>query len=203
MLETIIFDWNGAFTEDIGPLIRTKIKLFDKYKLPRVPYGELRSNLMANFPQFWQRHLSSIPMDEAYKDFNRIFKKQVRPLIHGAENVLKLLRSKKVEMYVLSSHDESMLEQDIRQHGIHHYFNKVYGGRMRKDEVLAEILEENSLGKTNTLYVGDTVDDMHAGKKNNVKTAAVLSGYHNETLLRRMHPDYVFQDITGLKTLFN
>ena len=106
-------------------------------------------------------------------------------------------------MYVLSSCEESMLEQDIRQHGIYHYFNKVYGSRTCKDEVLAEILEENSLDKKNTLYVGDTIDDIAAGKKNNVKTAAVLSGYHTETLLRRMRPDYIFKDITGLKTLFN
>lgn len=203
MLETIIFDWNGVFTKDTEQLIKSITKLFEKYHLPKMSYEELSSNLAPNFLQFWQRYIPNIPMEKAHRDFNKIFRKQVRPLVHGAEDVLKFLRSNDVEMYVLSSCEESMLEQDIRQHGIYHYFNKVYGGRMRKDEAMAEILEGNCLDKTNTLYVGDTVDDINVGKKNNVKTAAVLSGYHNERLLRRMQPDYVFDDINGLKTLFD
>jgi len=48
------------------------------------------------------------------------------------------------------------------------------------------------------LIIGDSIYDIIAGKKANIKTIAVLTGHYHELLLRKQNPDYIIKSVSEL-----
>lgn len=55
--------------------------------------------------------------------------------------------------------------------------------------------------KEKVLKIGDTVIDIQEGKNAGVITAGVLTGTQKRDELEKFKPDYIFNDITEIKSI--
>lgn len=67
---------------------------------------------------------------------------------------------------------------------------------------IRKILKQLSVKPGQTVYVGDMAIDVEAGRRAGVRTAGVATGSSSVKELKRANPDYLFQDLNGLKTCF-
>lgn len=74
---------------------------------------------------------------------------------------------------------------------------------LNKTEMVSYLISKWGLQKDNTLLVGDSVSDIHAARNNGLISAAVLSGYGDKSAICDSHPDYIFDEISGLYDLIH
>ena len=63
-------------------------------------------------------------------------------------------------------------------------------------------LERLGAGSSNAVYIGDMAEDILAGKRAGVKTAAVLTGVHRKDKLAREKPDYMLGSVSEVLNIF-
>ena len=202
-LETIIFDWSGVISDDFDGVYNTSMKIFEVYRREKISKSEFRRNLSNPPARFWKIYLPHIYIHDIQKHFNKFIVMENYGPMPGALATLDFLKDKLKEMYVLSAHPRHALEAEARRYGIYNYFKAISCDNHYKDRALHRLIEDNRIDVEKTLFVEDMVEGILAGKKAGVKTAALLSGYHSEKKLRTANPDYVFNDVSGLTTLFD
>lgn len=201
-INTTIFDWSGVISDDFQAVYNSSMKIFDIYNRPGITADEFRDSIENPSKKFWQKMVPWARMDDVQRHFDILIRDEVRKPLPGAKDTLSFLNGKGISMYVVSSHPQTILEEEARSYGIYDYFLGIYGSNYYKDRRLARVVGDRNLDKNTTLFVEDMLEGLLAGKQIGIKTAALLSGYHSEERLRQANPDYIFQNITGLKTLF-
>jgi len=93
------------------------------------------------------------------------------------------------------------LEKEINEYGFQKYFIDINGSVHDKTKTITEILKKNGFEPDKTAYIGDIVHDVEAGEKAKVITIAVSYGYQTGEMLSKEHPDFIIDDIKGLKNL--
>lgn len=203
-LETIIYDWSGVISDDILPVYNTCMQIFDLYHLDRISLEEYKNRSKNPHSEFWKEHIKNLDMSIIQFLFNNIIAKGPKPkILPGVKDTLAYLKKKKIDMFVLSSHPEHLLLEEAKRYGIASYFKRLYGSKYYKDRMLGQMLADYKLNPERTLFVEDMAEGIDAAKLNNIRSAALLSGYHDKAKLESANPDYIFQDITGLKQLFD
>ena len=76
-------------------------------------------------------------------------------------------------------------------------------GKGRPDPIMViDSMEQLMIkGKEKVLKIGDTVNDIQEGKNAGVITAGVLTGTQKRDELEKFKPDYIFNDITEIKSI--
>jgi HAD superfamily hydrolase (TIGR01549 family) len=117
-----------------------------------------------------------------------------------AKETLEALKKAGIRLFVLSAHPQSVLEREAKEYGFHDFFEKTgfVGTVWDKTDTLKRIVRENALAPSETLFVGDVVLDVQAGKKAGVATCACTYGYHPRAWLEREAPDFVISDVSEL-----
>ena len=64
------------------------------------------------------------------------------------------------------------------------------------------MMERNNFVPEETVYFGDMVLDIKAGKKAGVKTVAVSWGYQPREKLKKVDPDFLIDDPLEIKEIF-
>lgn len=124
--------------------------------------------------------------------------------IPGVANVLKSLK-KDYDLALLSNCSYKNILALLKGAKINKNFfkfiigyNNVKHSKPWPDEIFkAEKLEHH---KTEFI-VGDSIYDIIAGKRANIKTIAVLTGSYKRTLLKKQNPDYIINSIRELPKL--
>ena len=202
-LDTIIFDWSGVISDDIPPVYNSCMEVFKRYDLSPITLEQFK--VMSTNPHsiFWNRILPHVNIKDIRNIFREVYEQQNPPkLIDGVKETIAFLSKQGISLYVLSSHPEIFLHAEARNYGIDSHFTNLFGDKLDKSEFLAGMLASGMIKKESTLFVEDMTQGIYAGKQNGIRTAAVLTGYHNEEKLRQANPDYIFKDITGIKSLF-
>ena len=70
--------------------------------------------------------------------------------------------------WIVSATPEKELKYILNKRGISTFFKEVYGFPINKTNVVKNIINENSLNKDETLFVGDAKTDFDAAKDNNI-----------------------------------
>lgn len=202
MIKNIIFDWSGTISDDFGILYEIVMDLFEKKGVRRVSREEFLKNYrlpyMTSINQF-----ISIGKEEWDSMFKEAWHKKGFPKpIPEAEGTLDLLKSKSIEMAVLTSHPESFLMREMKKYfGEKEFFKEVFADAYDKKDAIHLLLEKLGFEPKETVFVGDTVHDIETGKHAGVITAAVLSGYNTEEQLRAAEPDMVLRSIGELRSI--
>jgi HAD superfamily hydrolase (TIGR01549 family) len=96
---------------------------------------------------------------------------------------------------------------NLEQLGYESYFSHVIIGddlihRKPDPEGIQKILTATGANPAETLFIGDSVADMKAGKSAGVRTGAALWDPLADKRILEMQPDYIFNSISDLKVLF-
>lgn len=201
-IKNIIFDWSGTISDDFGILYEIVMELFEKKGVKRVSREEFLENYrlpyMASINQF-----IDIGKEEWDNMFKEAWHKKGFPKpFPQAEDTLDWLKSKGIEMAVLTSHPESFIRREMKKYfGEKEFFKSVFADAYNKKDSIHGALQKLGFAPQETVFVGDTVHDIETGKHAGVVTAAVLSGYNTEEALRAAEPDIVMRSISELKNI--
>ena len=78
---------------------------------------------------------------------------------------------------------------------LYKYFKFVYNDEMSRNEK-ADLVKYEIFDTSDCVIIGDTEDDIEAGKSLGIKTIALTSGIRKKDLLRKLYPDILVRDIS-------
>jgi phosphoglycolate phosphatase-like HAD superfamily hydrolase len=182
-------------------IVQKILKLHNVDPVPSLE--ECRRSFTLPYMNFYKKYINDPDKEKLDRIYAESFKNAWPQPFPDAMPTLKFLEAQGIKMAVLSSHVQDYLELEIQRYFGGNCFVAVLGGVHDKEEVLGALLEENGFERSRTLYVADMVEDIVFGKKAGVLTAAVLTGYHFEDMLKAANPDFVLPDLSYLKQIIS
>lgn len=185
--KTIFFDLDGTIIDSAHEIIKSLKDAFKFYKLS--PLKEITSNLIG--PPIDQIVISLLNPGDQNKlnlvldRFKFIYDNQFcfeSSCYDGVHNTLNFLQKKSLLVLVTNKRLEPTLK--ILEHNkLSEYFYKCYSAghtnnlSFNKARLLENILIELNINPRNSLYLGDTYDDLKASNENNIDFIFAKWGY--------------------------
>lgn len=199
MIKNIIFDWCGTLSDDFILVYSTAMNIFKKLGLKTIPIEQYRKEFCLPYMDFYKKYTNT-PKEELDKYFLEEFTKLGEPkLFLGVKGSLETLKKKGFNMIILSSHQQPKLEKEIENNGLNGCFLEVIGSTHDKLKVIKDIVRTHKFSSEETVYVGDMVHDIKAGKKADLKTVGITWGFQDRSRLGKASPDFLIDDITELE----
>ena len=82
----------------------------------------------------------------------------------------------------------------------HIYANISFFG---KDNALHKVIKRLSLDKNTTLYIGDEIHDILAGRDNDISVCSVTWGFQSKEILEKSEPKFIANDVDSLKQIIS
>ena len=165
-------------------------------------FEEFRERIAFNFIHFYN-FVIKIFSQELDKIFFQVMHSDAKPKpFPGIKESLEFLQDRGVRLTVLSYHLQEELEKDIRDWRFGNFFIDKESNVKNKKRAIVELMERNNFVPEETVYFGDMVLDIKAGKKAGVKTVAVSWGYQPREKLKKVDPDFLIDDPLEIKEIF-
>jgi phosphoglycolate phosphatase-like HAD superfamily hydrolase len=111
---------------------------------------------------------------------------------------LKILRNKKYELYLITlrNNKKNLLNQ-ITKYKIKHLFKKIILPKKNKKIGFSKYyaIKKSKVSLSKSIIIGDSEEDIIAGKLLNIPSVAVLNGIRNKKFLGSLKPTYIINDI--------
>jgi|SRR6185437_15162466 len=198
----IFFDLDGTLLDSRERLYQLFQHLVPDSNLSFNEYWELKRNKIGH-KEILKTHFSY--SEEAFTSFEKIWMERIelpewlaldKPF-NGITNYLKELKNKH-SLYIITARQlEDLAIEQINQIGWKGLFEKILvtGKKMEKyDLIKASVKVSNE-----DWFVGDTGKDIQIGKKLDINTVAVLSGFLNRDKLEEYNPDLIVDNVNELK----
>ncbi|WP_457559254.1 HAD family hydrolase [Candidatus Harpocratesius sp.] len=227
-IELIIFDYDGVLYNMIDPLRETVIEGVKKFNLQSNGLNEdmrevfrvlefaltrsvadqildskemLDIKLLDGFPLLKRLRIATF----FYGDFRA--KTQEPKLFDGVIDLIKKLHAKSIKLAILSNSAKKYIDSTLEAYGLLSYFNTILGAaevkKVKPDpEGLLKIMKIEGVKPKNTLFIGDMVSDIDAGKNAQIRTIAVASGILAREKLEAAQPYALVSNIRELIDLF-
>jgi len=203
LLRGILFDWDGTLLDSYAADSAAYLAMF---RAMEVPWG--LAELEAHYSPNWYRvyHAAKIPRgkwDAADRVWRTHYAKQAPKLLPGARRVLSLL-SRRHSLGLVTSGDRERVHGQLRTFQLwEHFAARVCSGdtRLRKPHPapLRLALRHMQLRPAETVYVGDSPEDLEMARRAGVRAAiAVLGPFPTEKRLRAAKPDLLLDSIEEL-----
>jgi phosphoglycolate phosphatase len=203
VIRNIIFDWSGTLVDDLPAVWEATNHVFTQAGVPALSLERFRAEFCLPFTRFYERHTPHVPIEKLEEWFHGKFRQvqdSVVALPHARE-FLKFCRVRGVRTFVLSTvHQEHFARQSDRV-GFTEYLDRPYVGVWDKRERIHEVLAENGLAATETLFIGDMEHDIETAHHGGVGACAVLTGYNSLQQLRAARPDVIVEHLGELRVL--
>jgi len=199
----VLFDWDGTLLNSYAADSAAYLAMFCAM---RVPWG--LADLEAHYSPNWYRvyRAAKIPpgqWEAADKIWRTHYAKQSPKLLPGARRVLSLLARRRW-LGLVTSGDRDRVHGQLRTfHLWEHFAARVCSGdtRLRKPHPapLRLALRHMKLQPDETVYVGDSPEDLEMARRAGVRAAiAVLGPFPTEKRLRAAKPDVLLESIEEL-----
>jgi len=199
----VLFDWDGTLLNSYAADSAAYLAMFCAM---RVPWG--LADLEAHYSPNWYRvyRAAKIPpgqWEAADKIWRTHYAKQAPKLLPGARRVLSLL-ARRHSLGLVTSGDRDRVHGQLRTFRLwEHFAARVCSGdtRLRKPHPapLRLALRHMKLQPDETVYVGDSPEDLEMARRAGVRAAiAVLGPFPTEKRLRAAKPDVLLESIQEL-----
>jgi phosphoglycolate phosphatase len=192
-LRTAIFDFDGTIADTLAFTISTLNSLAAEFGYRTAGPGELDAlralpprEIAARMGLAW--HKIPLVAIRARKELTRSMPYVVP--FEGMLSALEALRARGVSVGLLTSNSQENVGLFLARHPVHFDFVSTGSGMFSKHRRLASVLRRRKLTKEHTVYVGDELRDLEAGRALGMRVAAVGWGYTAPELLRAQQPDY-------------
>jgi HAD superfamily hydrolase (TIGR01509 family) len=199
----VLFDWDGTLLNSYAADSAAYLAMFRALK---VPWGI--AELEANYSPNWYRvyRAARIPRakwDVADRVWRLNYAKQAPKLLPGARRVIAQL-SRQHALGLVTSGDRDRVHRQLRDFRLwEHFAARVCSGdtRLRKPHPAPLRLALRCMGMrpAETVYVGDSPEDLEMARSAGVRAAiAVLGPFPTEKRLRAAKPDLLLESIEEL-----
>lgn len=190
MIQALIFDFDGTLF-DTGPgILRSVQYALERFGIRETELGKLRKfvgpPLVDSFMELY-----GMPPEQA-KEAVAFYRERYTPVgllecepYPGMPELLEKLRVKGFRLGVATGKPTQMAEQILKNHGMEHIFDCVYGSepdglRAKKEEAITAVLETFGLTgdrKREALMIGDRKYDVAGAQKCGLACVGVYYGY--------------------------
>ena len=210
-IKGIIFDLDGTLIDSRPTYIKAAHLAFKKLGLK-----PLTENMALEIPKKIEQHL---PLDlenntelelflEIYLNFYYSISESVAKILPYTLSTLKFLSKRvKLSLVTMRSVSKNSLLNELKQFSLGKFFNPIVTAFDTKPkpapDPLIKCIKKMNLHKEECLIVGDSVNDIRAGKAAGIKTIAVLSGIYSYDELSIEKPDIIIQNIVSLTDIIS
>lgn len=211
MIKLIITDIGGVLVKTDEAIIHCIEEVFQKNKIPFGSKEKLLSAFGVSIFDYVKNYLPSGYENQAdfcYQEFKKIYPHKAVHLMKVFPQVnetLTLIREKGLKIAVLSCmvKDEVLVNLSLLDFK---NFDCVfsledYGYKRPLSNGLQMIMEKLNVSPEETVYAGDTVNDIKMAQNAKVISVAVKTGAQNNIHLEQTHPDYLIDDFSKIITL--
>lgn len=204
---TLLFDWDGTLVDSAQLGLVAYEKSFAELGVPfnheayRAVYSPNWLNVYEGLglpKEHWQR------ADELWTHH---YDQQSAKLIEGASETVAEIRQKGYRLGVVSSGNDCRVNREIKELGLAGFFEVVIcheqiTNRKPHPEGIEIALQQLSAAPTQTVYVGDSPEDIEMGKRAGVLTVGVRSSYPTSWKLQAAEPDIYLESFADLTNHF-
>jgi phosphoglycolate phosphatase-like HAD superfamily hydrolase len=221
LLWIVLFDWDGTLIDSLPTKVRNASRLFhqefgisleDVTRAYRRASGIPRKELFVSICT--DNGLAPLD-DEHYERLSQRFTEMnlaslTNPNAHGIVaqetiDTLKALRASGYPMYVSSSADPLEISKGAASLGLDCYFTEIMGslpGFGKGPQHVAHVLEAQSVGREQLVFVGDELADISLGRLAGIRTVAKV-GTCTAEFLRKENPDHIINKLSELPALLD
>ena len=209
-IKLIIFDLDGTLTDSLADLTDTTNYMLARFSRPVLAQEQVRILVGQGARNLVERAMTGASAEEvddalgiflAYNDAHIADKTRLYP---GVMDFLEVSRASQREMAVISNKNVALCRKLLAVLGIDGYFGAVLGAdslpfRKPSPEPLLKLIRDFGVSTAETAMVGDSINDIAAGKGAGVVTIGCTYGYGDSAELAEA--DYRidhFADLAGL-----
>ena len=202
-LKGVLFDWDGTLLNSYAADTAAYLAMFAEMQIPW-DLAELERHYSPNWYNVYRA--ASLPRakyDDADQVWRQHYAKHRPKLLPGARRVLGQLARSHV-LGLVTSGDRDRVHRQLHEFKLwHHFAAHVCSGdtRLRKPHPapLRLALRRMGLHPKETVYVGDSPEDLQMARSAGVRAAiAILGPFPTEKRLRAAKPDLLLESITKL-----
>ncbi len=203
------FDLDGTLI-DSGEDIRDALRVvFARNKLDQDVAKKVR--IGAPFREMLRPYLrvSEKALDDLFLEFRKVYDHSGFPKTKtyaGCIETLEWVRNSGYKMFLATNKPQVATETILKQLNLHSYFCRCFTpdgvgqNRKSKTQMLEAAILELGAGMQ-TIYIGDSVDDIKACKSHPITCIAASYGYYPYQELAGVFPDYSIKSLNELKKL--
>ena len=202
-LRGILFDWDGTLLNSYAADSAAYLAMFREMQIPWT-LADLEAHYSPNWLNVYKAaNLPRAKYQAADRAWREHYAKHRPKLLPGARRVLSQL-ARRHALGLVTSGDRDRVHQQLRDFNLFdHFAARVCSGdtRLRKPHPapLRLALRHMSLKPSETVYVGDSPEDLQMARSAGVRAAiAILGPFPTEKRLRAANPDLLLDSITEL-----
>lgn len=125
--------------------------------------------------------------------------------VPGMVELIRVLKDQGKCLVIVSSTLDEPIRAYLERQGIEDCFERIYGATtaISKTEKLRMALVDNNTEASDSVFVTDTLGDIHTATKIGMPSIAVTWGYHPEKALREGRPKAISETVESLKILLS
>jgi phosphoglycolate phosphatase len=203
MIRNIIFDWSGTLVDDLPAVWKATNYVLAQAQRKAMTLEQFRAEFCLPFTLFYDRHTPDVPMEQLETWFHSSFRQaqdSVCELPHARE-FLEFCRMRQVRTFLLSTVHPDHFAVQAASTGFARYLDKPYIGVHDKRKKIHEILEDNGLEASETLFIGDMQHDVETARHGGIHSCAVLTGYNTLLQLRAAEPELIVEHLGELRRI--
>jgi phosphoglycolate phosphatase-like HAD superfamily hydrolase/ADP-ribose pyrophosphatase YjhB (NUDIX family) len=201
VIRNVIFDWSGTLVDDLPAVWAATNHVLSRAGIPEMTLERFRAEFCLPFTRFYERHTPEVPLAQLEEWFHGHFREvqdSVQPLPHARE-FLEFCRERSLRTFVLSTVHREHFAVQCQRTGFAAYLDRPYVEIWDKRKKIHELLAENGLAPSETVFIGDMEHDIETARHGGVESCAVLTGYNSYTQLRAAGPDLVVEHLGELR----
>lgn len=209
-LNNIIFDFDGTLIDTRSGLVKVFKKVVEELNSSQIDDQiiiKLIGSPLVQILTVLLKTENKIILDRGINLFKKYYEEDgfndnsIYPEIKGA---LELLKGQSFRLFVVSNKIELFMNKILEQHDLKKYFIYSLGTdgtdlQSKKTDKIKRLLSNYKLKKEETAIVGDTENDIIAGKENSIYCIGVTWGYGSEDSLKSAEADIIFHNFLEFK----
>lgn len=188
----IIWDWNGTLVDDVAVSVDCVNDIFTLYNMPHTTIEEYLSVITPSLEEYYGRYfdMSRHTMTELLSLFQKYYKQRTNQLVlmNGAADALRLLKESGKRQYIVSSFEQSALNDSVKMLGVRDYFDIISGCDDihcgSKSERARKIVQNSE----KAVLIGDSVCDYITATEAGCDCILIASGYQQKSDLLKCEP---------------
>jgi len=198
MIKNILFDFDGVIIDSMPIKTAGFRKIFEEYDAetvkPLLDFHNLNGGLSRYvkikyfFEDVLDTPIEDIEIMRYANRFSEIVKEELNNPEHLIAEVVQFIRDNQenFNFHIVSGADEQELNYLCEQLNIAQYFKSIHGSPTHKNELVKQVMKENSYLKTETILIGDSINDLEAAEVNKIGFYA-----YNNADLRPLSANYI------------
>ncbi len=202
----LIFDLDGTLIDSYDAIYIGLVEVFNHFGVPPLPHHQLGKYLGGSLEEILRPFLLPHQMEEAKTVFRSKYCDiylDKTSLLEGVSDVIEELHRRSIRLAVASNKSGKFCRNLLSQLGIDRFFTTIMGVRdgLRPKpfpDMVNAIVLDLGLHPNEIVMVGDTAEDVVAGKAAGVDVYALSNGYHPLEKLIRERPRRILKELKDL-----